>query len=253
RLVWLVTFLALFNLTKMFLLPAHSADAVPAYVSQAVNDGGRTVWNRARDTARKPADILAFSQIKPGMIVIDLVPQDGYYTRMLAKLVGPNGKVYAIVPGGGGGGGRSSRIAQREGQAPSNVPVDLGQACSLGCYDAKVRAGYMLPVDELFAIENIAEYKNVTVLWEGVGSGGGDIAIPEQADAIFTADGYHMLHATKGPQLPASMQGRQPTFRPINMAVLNKKAFGALKNGGLYIVVDHAAAKGKAFGDADAL
>ena len=45
-------------------------------------------------------------------------------------------------------------------------------------------------VDQVLAIQNISEYKNMTVLWEG----GSDFSLPEQADVVFTANGYHDLH-----------------------------------------------------------
>src|SRR5262249_45124786 len=98
-----------------------AADSIPDYGKKTLSAGGRPYWDIARDGDRKPADILAFSQIKPGMVVVDLVPGDAYYTRMLAKLVGPKGKVFAIVPHGGGGGSRSSRMSQREGKEPAGI------------------------------------------------------------------------------------------------------------------------------------
>ena len=46
---------------------------------------------------RKPAETVAFAGVKPGMVVGELGPGRGYYTRILAKAVGPKGKVYAII------------------------------------------------------------------------------------------------------------------------------------------------------------
>src|SRR5262249_2267936 len=56
---------------------------VPDYVAAAVKHRSRPAWDFYRDGDRKPADVLAFSQIKPGMVVVDLIPNEGYYTRML--------------------------------------------------------------------------------------------------------------------------------------------------------------------------
>lgn len=50
-----------------------------------------------RDANRKPMEVIAFAGVKPGMKVGELGSGGGYYTRMLSKAVGPNGKVYAIV------------------------------------------------------------------------------------------------------------------------------------------------------------
>ena len=64
----------------------------------AVADSSRPEADRARDAARKPAEIVAFAGVKPGMTVAELSPGGGYYTRILSKTVGPNGHVFAIVP-----------------------------------------------------------------------------------------------------------------------------------------------------------
>jgi len=51
--------------------------------------------DRARDAARKPADVLAFLGIREGMTVLDLMASSGYYTEVLSNAVGPDGSVYA--------------------------------------------------------------------------------------------------------------------------------------------------------------
>jgi predicted methyltransferase len=49
-----------------------------------------------RDADRLPLVMLGFSGIKPGDKVAELVPAQGYATRLLSAAVGPNGRVYAI-------------------------------------------------------------------------------------------------------------------------------------------------------------
>jgi predicted methyltransferase len=46
------------------------------------------------DPYRKPADMLAFSGVTPGMKVGELIPGGGYMTRLFSKAVGPTGKLY---------------------------------------------------------------------------------------------------------------------------------------------------------------
>jgi predicted methyltransferase len=77
--------------------PAH-AQAPSAAVQAAVADPGRPEADRARDSARHPAEVVAFAGVKPGDKVADLIPGGGYFTRIFSKVVGPNGKVYAVVP-----------------------------------------------------------------------------------------------------------------------------------------------------------
>src|SRR5690606_18656066 len=73
---------------------------VPAEVATAVADTARPEADRARDAARKPAEIVAFAGVKAGDKVAEFLPGGGYYTRILAKAVGPRGHVYALVPTG---------------------------------------------------------------------------------------------------------------------------------------------------------
>lgn len=76
---------------------AHAQDATGA-ISTAVGDPARPEADRARDANRKPAEIVAFAGVKPGDKVAEIAPGGGYYTRVLAKTVGPEGKVYALMP-----------------------------------------------------------------------------------------------------------------------------------------------------------
>lgn len=64
-------------------------------LSAALNNAqGRPDADKARDEQRKPAHMLDFFGIEPGMTVVDLIAATGYYTEVLAHAVGPNGKVY---------------------------------------------------------------------------------------------------------------------------------------------------------------
>ncbi len=74
-----------------------AADSVPAPIAAAVADAGRPAADKERDANRKPAEVVAFAGVKPGMVIAELGPGGGYYTRILAKAVGPNGKVLALL------------------------------------------------------------------------------------------------------------------------------------------------------------
>jgi len=74
------------------------AAPVPAYAKAAVADSARPADDVKRDADRKPAAMLVFAGIRPGLRVMDLIPGGGYFTRIFAKAVGPNGYVYAYQP-----------------------------------------------------------------------------------------------------------------------------------------------------------
>jgi predicted methyltransferase len=64
-------------------------------VAAAVANPQRPAQDTVKDTSRKPAEVLSFFNIKPGMTVLDLFSGGGYYTEMLDSLVGEQGKVIA--------------------------------------------------------------------------------------------------------------------------------------------------------------
>ncbi len=69
-----------------------------AAVTAAVADPKRPDADRAVDADRKPAEMLEFAQVKPGMVVLEMMPGGGYFTRLFSDVVGPKGKVMAYVP-----------------------------------------------------------------------------------------------------------------------------------------------------------
>lgn len=79
---------------------AVAQSSPPAFAIAAVSDPGRPAADRERDVNRKPGAVIAFAGVKPGMVVAELGPGGGYYTRILAKAVGPTGKVYALATKG---------------------------------------------------------------------------------------------------------------------------------------------------------
>lgn len=72
-------------------------------LAAAVADSARPADDIARDGARKPAEMLVFAQVRPGMKIGELLPGTGYFSRIFAKAVGPRGTVYAWLPGAGPG------------------------------------------------------------------------------------------------------------------------------------------------------
>jgi predicted methyltransferase len=69
--------------------------APAANLSAALGDKARPPADSSRDVARKPAELLALGEVKPGQKVADFMMGGGYFTRILSPAVGPTGKVYA--------------------------------------------------------------------------------------------------------------------------------------------------------------
>jgi predicted methyltransferase len=77
--------------------PAAAQTVSPA-IDAALAGPGRTDAEKARDATRKPAELLAFAGVKPGDKVADFIMGGGYFTKILAGVVGPTGRVYAYQP-----------------------------------------------------------------------------------------------------------------------------------------------------------
>ncbi|MCL6251374.1 methyltransferase domain-containing protein [Altererythrobacter sp. KTW20L] len=77
---------------------ANNHAGAAAAIAAAVADDRRPEADVARDPLRKPAEITHFAGVEPGMTIAEIAPGGGYYTRVLAASVGPQGKVYALMP-----------------------------------------------------------------------------------------------------------------------------------------------------------
>jgi predicted methyltransferase len=81
-----------FALTAAVALVATSALAQMGIL----DDPHRPDAERARDAGSKPLQVYEWLGIEPGMTVGDIVPSGGYNSFILAKVVGPQGHVYAV-------------------------------------------------------------------------------------------------------------------------------------------------------------
>jgi predicted methyltransferase len=69
--------------------------SIEAAIAAALADPARPAEDRARDATSKPAEVLAFLGLERGMSVLDMNAATGWYTEILARVVGPTGRVIA--------------------------------------------------------------------------------------------------------------------------------------------------------------
>ncbi len=82
-------------LVLLILGSAQVATAQSSIYADAVANAARPEADRARDAGRKPAEVLEFLGITPGMTALDMFSGGGYYTEILSRVVGPRGRVVA--------------------------------------------------------------------------------------------------------------------------------------------------------------
>jgi len=75
--------------------PVLAADA-PAHIAAAVAAPERSDKDRERDARDRPAEVMTFAGIKPGMAIADVFGGGGYWTELLARAVGAEGKVTLV-------------------------------------------------------------------------------------------------------------------------------------------------------------
>ncbi|HEY1638044.1 MAG TPA: hypothetical protein VGF62_05935 [Rhizomicrobium sp.] len=178
---------------------AMAANSIPPYATAAVADKARPTEDAARDADRKPAEMIAFAGVRPGSVVVDLVPGKGYFTRIFAKAVGPKGHVYAYFP--------TEIDAMLKGKPPSVTAVT----------------------------NDTREYPNVSLIHAPLAR----FLVPQAADVVWTSQNYHDFHDS--------------FFGPADLAVVDKAIYDALKPGGTYVVLDHAAESGSGLRDTETL
>jgi predicted methyltransferase len=104
--------------------PAMAAPKAGDVVDRAVADAARPADQVATDAIRHPAETLRFSGIKPGMTVGEFYPGGGYYTRMLSRVAGPQGHVYAVENAVWKGAVKADQAVLAEGKW-GNVSLDV--------------------------------------------------------------------------------------------------------------------------------
>lgn len=155
---------------------ASSLHAAPpsnaAQVAQALADPGRA-FQRGDDARRRPAELVGMSGVHAGQRVLDLIPGNGYWTRIFSRIVGPKGKVYAVWPEAYGKLAMSD-VAKLKAIAAdphySNVVVQVQPSVDLSAPE---------PLDLIWTSQNYHDY--------------GDPFMGKPGTAAFTRMAYRLL------------------------------------------------------------
>ena len=169
--------------------------AIPDFLRAAVAAPDRSEADRALDAGRKPAETLAFFGIQPGARVAELGAGGGYTTELLARVVGPSGRVW---------GQNSAFLLERFAEKPWSARL------------ATPALANVVRLDRPF-----------------------DDPLPEELtnlDAVLIVLFYH-----------------DTVWQEVDRARMNQAVFRALRPGGVYGVIDHAAAAGRGSQDVETL
>jgi predicted methyltransferase len=180
-------------------LPTRAADA-PSIYDRAVAEPTRLAKDRERDAREHPAALLEFMQLKPGMAVADVFGGGGYYSELIAHVVGRQGRTLLV----------------------NNVPYQ-----SFAKDDLKAR----------FAEGRLPAVTRQTIETCDLKLGQGEL------DAVLIVMSYHDLYYVDP----------ENGWPAINAKRFLDQIFAALKPGGVFVIVDHAATAGSDSRDAQTL
>lgn len=132
-------------------LPPNAQAAPNAALARALADPARAA-QRGADARRHPAELVALADLRPGQRILDLIPGDGYWTRIFSRMVGPRGRVYAVWP----------QAYARD--ATGNVAQLKDLAKQYGNVTVQVQPGPLLtapePLDVVWTSDNYHDYND---------------------------------------------------------------------------------------------
>src|SRR3954447_3369169 len=201
-------------------------------IAQIVRSSDRTAADRANDGRRKPEQMLGFIGIRPGIVAVDLSASGGYTTGLLARAIGPSGKVYG----------------QSRPRDPNQVPTlrvaPEGNSNPTATPSAAPAAPASAPRPSAVAL---AERDN-NLLRNGVQAGPiialsrpfedpvpSELAL-ERLDLATLMFNYHDLG-----------------HLGVDRAAMNKAVFRALRSGGFYVIADHSGRPGTGISESGTL
>jgi predicted methyltransferase len=194
--------------------PASGAKPLSrAELEAIVASPDRSSSDRENDERRKPAEMLAFIGVRPGMVALDLVAGGGYTTELLARAAGPTGVVYGQSRPPAPAASGASGSAGSSGAAPRRTT-----AMALAERAKKPAAASIVAVEQPFEDPVPAARANAGL------------------DLVTLMFNYHDL-----------------TYLPVDRARMNAAVFRALKPGGAYVVADHSGRPGTGASEASTL
>jgi len=179
--------------------PAPSVD-----YAAILADPIRPEADRARDSDRKPAELVAFAGVRPGDRVAELAPGGGYFTRILSGVVGPEGRIYAIAA-------RPAPALQELAAARPNVVVTVAEPGTIPAPE---------PVDIVWTTLNYHDFKN-----QKVGGDDGAAAINAAAFRALKPGGIYLVvdHDTA----PGAGASQTSTLHRIESALVKREVESA--------------------------
>jgi predicted methyltransferase len=193
----------------------------PERIAEIVASPDRSAADRNSDVRRKPVEMLAFIGVRPGMTVLDLSAGGGYTTELLARAVGPTGRVYGqSAPRDPGRAGPAAPEGAAAPAAAASVPRSAPRTSATALAERAQKPG----ASNIVAV--VQKFENPVP--------------PELAsngfDLVTLMFNYHDLG-----------------HLGVDRTQMNAALFRALRPGGLYVVADHSGRPGTGISESGTL
>jgi predicted methyltransferase len=201
-------------------------------IAQIVKSTDRTAADRTNDVRRKPEQMLGFIGIRSGIVALDLSAAGGYTTELLARAIGPSGKVYGqsrprdpnrvpTPPAAPEGNSNPTAAPSAAPAAPPSTPRPSPVALAERENNLRSNGVQAAPI---VALSRPFEDPVPSELAE------------ERVDLATLMFNYHDLG-----------------HLGVDRAAMNKAVFRALKPGGLYVIADHSGRPGTGISESGTL
>jgi predicted methyltransferase len=212
---------------------ASSAQAPPATLSseriaQILASPDRSEADRTNDIRRKPDQMLAFIGVWPGMVALDLSAGGGYTTELIARAVGPTGRVYGQSPPRNPERAAPAPTAPEGAAAPPATPAQVPPAVP--------RPGSRTSAQALAERAKSPSASNI-------------VAVVQPFETPIPAD----LASNKLDLVTLMFNYHDLGFLGVDRAQMNKAVYAALKPGGMYVIADHSGRPGTGISESGTL
>jgi predicted methyltransferase len=218
-------------LALAFSATASAQTLTPEQIKAIIASPDRSAADRTNDQRRHPEDILAFIGVKPGITALDVSAGGGYTTELLARSIGPTGKVY----------GQSRPRPAAPPPRPTN-PEGNANPSATPSPPPPPAAGPPRPSPEALAdrsaklkANNVAAAAIVAVVQPFEDPVPAELA-DGKLDLVTLMFNYHDLG-----------------FLNVDRATMNKAVFKALKPGGFFVIADHSGRPGTGISESGTL
>ena len=208
---------------------ATAQTLTPERIKDIVASPDRSAPDRKNDERRKPVEMLQFIDVKPGSTALDLSAAGGYTTELLARAIGPAGKVY---------GQSRPRPAGQPSPAPAAPEGNSDPSAKPGAVPAAPPAAPRPSPLALAERDKALQGKAAPIVAvvqpfeEPVPAEAAD----NKLDLVTLMFNYHDLG-----------------FLGVDRGKMNAAVFRALKSGGVYVIADHAGRPGTGISESGTL